>query len=109
LGLALLALAVLSALQEAGAATGASDPAGLILSQTVFQSGQDGYHTYRIPALIVTPRGSVLAFCEGCKTGPGDHGDLDLLMKRSTDGGATWSAISQENQLPCPIGSPAST
>ena len=34
---------------------------------------------------------SVLAFCEGRKTGGGDHGDLDLLMKRSTDGGRTWS------------------
>jgi sialidase-1 len=41
--------------------------------------------------LLVTAKGSVLAFCEGRKTGSGDHGDLDLLMKRSTDGGRTWS------------------
>ncbi len=57
----------------------------------LWTSGQDGYHTYRIPSLLVTSKGSVLAFCEGRKTGSGDHGDLDLVMKRSTDGGRTWS------------------
>jgi len=57
---------------------------------TVFQSGLDGYHTYRIPALVTTPKGTLLAFCEGRKDGPGDHGDVDLVLKRSTDGGAAW-------------------
>ena len=57
----------------------------------LFTAGADGYHTYRIPALLVTARGSVLAFCEGRKTGAGDHGDVDLVMKHSTDGGRTWS------------------
>lgn len=60
--------------------------------QVLWKSGVDGYHTYRIPALLVTPRQTVLAFCEGRKTGAGDHGDLDLLVKRSPDGGRTWSA-----------------
>jgi sialidase-1 len=58
----------------------------------VFVSGKDGYHTYRIPALIVSPKGTVLAFCEGRKDGGGDAGRIDLLLKRSTDGGRTWSA-----------------
>lgn len=31
----------------------------------VFVSGWDGYQTYRIPALIVTEKGTILAFCEG--------------------------------------------
>ncbi len=62
------------------------------LEQTnLWTAGQNGYHTYRIPALLVTAKGSVIAFCEGRKTGGGDHGDLDLLMKRSTDSGRTWS------------------
>ena len=59
--------------------------------QIVYKSGNDGYHTYRIPGLVVTTRGTLLAFCEGRKTGRSDHGDLDLMLKRSEDGGKTWS------------------
>jgi sialidase-1 len=53
--------------------------------------GQDGYQTYRIPALAVTANGTVLAFCEGRKASMSDTGDIDLLVKRSTDNGRTWS------------------
>lgn len=59
----------------------------------VFISGQDGYHTYRIPSLIVTGKGTVLAFCEGRKSSRSDAGDIDLVLKRSTDGGKTWNAL----------------
>jgi len=59
----------------------------------VFTSGKEGYHTFRIPAVIVTPKGTVLAFCEGRKTSRSDHGDLDLVLKRSTDGGRTWGPL----------------
>ena len=58
----------------------------------VYLSGQDGYHTYRIPAIVVTTNGTVLAFCEGRKKSRSDTGDIDLLLKRSADGGQTWSA-----------------
>jgi sialidase-1 len=58
----------------------------------VFTAGQDGYHTYRIPAIVVTTNGTALAFCEGRKNSRSDAGDIDLLLKRSTDGGKTWSA-----------------
>jgi len=57
----------------------------------VFVSGADGYHTYRIPALLVTPKGDLLAFCEGRKNSRSDTGDIDLLVKCSVDGGRTWS------------------
>jgi sialidase-1 len=57
----------------------------------VFVAGQDGYHTCRIPSLLVTPRGTLLAFCEGRKNGPGDAGAIDLLLRRSFDGGKSWS------------------
>jgi sialidase-1 len=59
----------------------------------VFVSGTDGYHTYRIPAVIVTPKGTVLAFCEGRKTSRSDHGDLDLVLRRSSDRGKTWAPM----------------
>ncbi|MBI1390296.1 MAG: exo-alpha-sialidase [bacterium] len=65
--------------------------AAQLFQQDVFTGGTDGYHTYRIPALLVTKKGSLLAFCEGRKTGGGDHGDIDLVVKRSIDAGKTWS------------------
>jgi sialidase-1 len=59
----------------------------------VFVSGTGGYHTFRIPAAVTTTRGTVLAFCEGRRSGRGDAGDIDLVLKRSTDGGLTWSPL----------------
>ncbi|MFW6163662.1 MAG: sialidase family protein, partial [Planctomycetota bacterium] len=56
----------------------------------VYVGGRDGYHTYRIPALLATPEGTLLAFCEGRKDNARDHGDIDLMLKRSRDGGRTW-------------------
>lgn len=57
----------------------------------VWRAGEGGYHTYRIPAVIRAKDGTLLAFCEGRRGGSGDSGDIDLLIKRSRDGGRTWS------------------
>jgi sialidase-1 len=76
-----------------GKATGAV-PAGRndsLEQRSLWVSGQGGYAAYRIPALAVTTKGTVLAFCEGRVNSRNDNGDIDLLMKRSTDGGASWS------------------
>lgn len=63
------------------------------LTQTdVYVAGRDRYHTYRIPSLLATKKGTLLAFIEGRKDNARDHGDIDLLVKRSTDGGRTWYA-----------------
>lgn len=59
----------------------------------VFTSGQGGYHTYRIPVLITTKKGTLLSFCEGRKTSTIDDGDNDLLLRRSTDAGKTWQPM----------------
>lgn len=59
----------------------------------VFRSGTGGYHTYRIPSIVRTNAGTLLAFCEGRKEGRGDAGDIDLLMRRSEDGGQTWNQM----------------
>jgi len=58
---------------------------------TIWASGEQGYHTYRIPALAVTNAGTILAICEGRRDSSHDTGTIDLLVKRSTDGGASWS------------------
>ena len=59
----------------------------------LFTSGAEGYHTFRIPSLVIANDGTILAFCEGRKYGQGDHEALYLLLKRSTDKGATWQGL----------------
>ncbi len=56
-------------------------------------SGQGGYHTYRIPSLLVTATGTILAFCEGRRYSASDSGDIDIVLRRSTDNGDTWSEM----------------
>ena len=56
----------------------------------VFIAGENGYHTYRIPSIVVTRSGALLAFAEARRAGAGDAGDIDLVLRRSTDRGATW-------------------
>lgn len=78
--------------------------------QSIFISGTDGYDTYRIPAIATVNDSVVLAFCEGRKAGRGDAGNIDMLCKRSEDGGRTWGASQViwddgENTCgnPCPV------
>lgn len=59
----------------------------------VFVSGNDGYRSYRIPAIISLPNGELLAFCEGRVNGAGDFGHVNIVMKRSTDKGKTWGSL----------------
>ena len=61
--------------------------------QALFQAGVGGYHTYRIPVLTVTCTGTVLAFCERRRHDSSDFGDIDLLLRRSTDGGRNWQPV----------------
>ncbi len=89
----------------------AKSPALKTVTRTiVFQSGESGYHSFRIPALIVSPKGTLLAFAEGRKNSLSDSGNIDLVLKRSTDQGKTWSQLSVlwndgENTCgnPCPV------
>lgn len=70
---------------------------------TLFKGGEGGYTTYRIPTLAATAQGTLLAFCEARKSGRGDWGTIDILLRRSTDGGTTWSAPSKMNRVTAPI------
>ena len=84
-----------------------------VFKTDVYISGEDGYHTYRIPAVILTREGTLLAFCEGRKDNRRDHGDVDLIVKRSLDNGETWSSqqiVYEEGDTakitignPCPV------
>ena len=58
----------------------------------LFVARQGGYRRYRIPALVVSVRGTILAFCEARRHTGEDHDEIDILLRRSTDGGRTWEA-----------------
>ncbi|MEU8761960.1 LamG-like jellyroll fold domain-containing protein [Streptomyces sp. NPDC048659] len=62
--------------------------------QVLFRSGTAGYGCFRIPTLVRTAKGTLLAFAEG-RTSPScaDRGPIDVVMRRSTNDGRTWSPI----------------
>ncbi|MGW6907598.1 sialidase family protein [Streptomyces sp. NPDC054940] len=83
---AVLLTAPLTTTGTASAGTGCT-------SSVPYLSGEGGYDTYRIPATVTTRRGTVLAFAEGRHDGAGDTGNIDVVLRRSTDGGCTWGPL----------------
>ncbi|MCA9130219.1 MAG: exo-alpha-sialidase [Planctomycetales bacterium] len=60
-------------------------------SVAVFENGSDGYKIFRIPSIIRTASGDLLAFCEARQGG--DASEIDLVAKRSSDGGSSWQTL----------------
>ena len=65
----------------------------IIFKEKVYNAGDNGIHTYRIPSIIKTKKGTLLAFCEGRKENRGDSGCISLYVKRSIDKGKNWSEL----------------
>lgn len=63
----------------------------LLAALDLFEAGKGGYMTYRIPGMVTLGDGTVLAYAEARKDGTGDWADIDLLLRRSGDGGKTWA------------------
>ena len=62
------------------------------LEKTVlFERDSGGYMLYRIPGIVVTRTGTVLAYAEARKSDRSDWHASDIILRRSTDGGRTWS------------------
>jgi sialidase-1 len=61
-------------------------------SVSVFEKKKDGYRNYRIPTITRTTQGTLLAFAEG-RSSLSDHSENDIVLKRSTDNGNTWSKL----------------
>jgi len=68
----------------------------------LFEAGKDDYAMYRIPGIVVTAKGTVLAYCEARKTGGSDWGTIDIMLRRSTDGGKTWQPRMKVANVPGP-------
>ncbi|MEV7194700.1 exo-alpha-sialidase [Streptomyces sp. NPDC093510] len=67
--------------------------------QVLFKADQDpGYACFRIPAVVRTTKGTLLAFAEGRVNDCSDAGDIDLVLKRSHDGGRTWGPLQVINE-----------
>jgi sialidase-1 len=64
-----------------------------IYKTVVYRCGEDGYSCFRIPAIVQTKTGALLAFAEARKNSCADAGDIDMVLKRSEDGGRTWSKL----------------
>lgn len=77
-----------------------SPPAGAVAADStnaaetivdVFVPGRDGYPAIRIPSIVTTAAGTLLAFAEGRQGG--DHSQNDIILKRSRDGGQHWGEL----------------
>lgn len=59
----------------------------------VFTEGEAGYAGFRIPAIVRMADGTLAAFAEARRNDKRDAGDIDLVMRRSADGGRTWGPL----------------
>lgn len=80
-----------------------------IQGQELWKAGEGSYKGYRIPSVVVSTKGTLLAFAEGRNDG-GDSGDIDLVLRRSENDGKTWGPeiVVWNNELntcgnPCPV------
>jgi sialidase-1 len=62
----------------------------LLEKSEVFPQKLNGIARYRIPGMAVTTKGTVLAYCEARKNNSSDWGEIEVHLRRSTDGGKTW-------------------
>jgi len=68
----------------------------------LFEAAKDGYALYRIPGIVTTKRATVLAYCEARKSDRGDWGTIDILLRRSTNNGASWQPRVKIADVPGP-------
>lgn len=62
-------------------------------SQVLFQAGTEGYHTFRIPALVRAQQGTLLAFAEARRYTPSDTGEIAIVFRRSDDNGVSFGPM----------------
>jgi sialidase-1 len=92
----LLAIAVLWSI-----AACAAQP--LLTKTQLFQGDEGGYKLYRIPGIVVTRHGTILVYCEGRRHSGSDWDTIDILLRRSTDGGKTFSPPESIAHVTTPI------
>ena len=68
----------------------------------LFQAAAGDYALYRIPGIVVTQKGTILAFCEARRGTANDWGIIDVMLRRSEDGGRTWTPRRKVADVPGP-------
>lgn len=71
-----------------------------------FRADDGLYSCYRTPALVITRHGAILAFCGGRLDHCGDEGNIDVVLRRSLDGGRNWTSLqvlANDGANPCKI------
>lgn len=58
--------------------------------QRLFYNGYANSAAYRIPSLLTTKNGVIIAGIDKRQSGSGDSGNIDTVVRRSLDGGKTW-------------------
>jgi len=96
------AVAIVFSVNFAAHSAAAEGEKPLLEKIDLFQAHQLGYNLYHIPGIAVTPKGTVLAWCEARRHG-GDWDMIDILLRRSTDDGKTWSEPKKFCQISGPI------
>ena len=65
---------------------------GETFSSTIYKQNSEGYPVFRIPAMVSSTAGTLLCFAEG-RSSYDDNGNIDMVVKRSTDMGKTWGSL----------------
>lgn len=101
-----LALGMAISLQPAGTIfakeqqPGQSASGGDAVTADLFYGGYDNSRDYRIPSILTTKRGTVIAAADQRHSGPQDAGDIATVVRRSTDGGNTWGEVQTVIDMP---------
>ncbi|QDU31040.1 Sialidase precursor [Anatilimnocola aggregata] len=92
-------LAILGLLAASFAPAQAAEPIAEPTKIDLFTGGKEGYELFRIPGIIRTGNGTLLAYCEARRSAKGDWGHIDLVARRSTDNGLTWTPMKKLVEL----------
>lgn len=80
-------------------AVSACAAAPFIEKVNLFEEGRDGFVSYRIPGLVVSTKGTALVYCEARKNSGADWGEIEIHLRRSLDGGRSWSPAARVAHL----------
>ncbi|MPQ43651.1 glycoside hydrolase domain-containing protein [Clostridium tarantellae] len=66
-------------------------PDPLLKEYIVFDKNKEACAVTRLPGIVIAQNGALYACCEGRST-PNELSTINILLKRSDDGGVTWSS-----------------